>query len=195
MSCVQLQSRETSVIGALGCIFVQNITKEGFQYKPLLFFLFWDLDFIHFLGIFGGIHEYFCMKTWKPWVVFMKSENQKILKPIWCLDWALRPQLRPPPRASRGAEAGAEAWGPSLGTKWVSIFFDFRFSWNHPRFQVFMQKYSWNHQKLPKNEWNQVTKKKERLLFKTPLVVIFSQKTAIFGPWNQVTKKKYNQND
>ena len=52
VSCVQLQSRETSVIGALGCIFVQNITKEGFQYKPLLFFLFWDLDFIHFLEIF-----------------------------------------------------------------------------------------------------------------------------------------------
>ena len=77
------------------------------------------------------------------------------------------PNLAPRVEAEAEAVSGAEARGPSLGTKWVSIFFDFRISWNHPRFQVFMQKYSWNHQKFPRNEWNQVTKKKERFLFKT----------------------------
>ena len=73
----RFESRETSVIGALGCIFVQNITKEGFQYKPLLFFLFCDLDFINFLVIFGGIHEYFARKLenlgWYSW----NAKNQK----------------------------------------------------------------------------------------------------------------------
>ena len=41
------------------CIFVQNITKAGFQYKPLLFFLFFVLDFTDLFEIFGGIHAYF----------------------------------------------------------------------------------------------------------------------------------------
>ena len=47
-------SNNWSVIGAVDCIFVQNITKEGFQYKLLLFFWFCDLDLINFFVILGA---------------------------------------------------------------------------------------------------------------------------------------------
>ena len=49
----------------VSCIFVQNITKAGFQYKPRIFFLFCDLDFIDYLVTFGGIHEYFWQENLK----------------------------------------------------------------------------------------------------------------------------------
>ena len=86
-------------MGGNGCIFVQNITKEGFQRKPLLFFLFFVLyfiDFLKFLMVFtiflqenlktlGGIHE---------------------MRKIKNIETHLVPRLGP--RA--GAEAGAERW-------------------------------------------------------------------------------------
>ena len=49
----------------LSCIFVQNITKSGFQCKPRIFYLFCDLDFIDYLVTFGGIHEYFWQQNFK----------------------------------------------------------------------------------------------------------------------------------
>ena len=47
---------------------------------------------------------------------------------------------------------GAETWGFNL--------FDFRVTWNHPRFQVFMSKYWWNHKKFPNNSMKPGHKKK-----------------------------------
>ena len=60
------------------CILGQNITKAGFQCKPCMFFLSFDLDFIDFFDRFRGIHGYFGSKNWKPWVVFMKPDKKQI---------------------------------------------------------------------------------------------------------------------
>ena len=49
-------------------------------------------------------------------------------------------------------KAGAETSGFNL--------FDFRITWNHPRFQVFMSKYSWNYNKIPNNSMKPGHKKK-----------------------------------
>ena len=45
--------------------FVQNVTKARFQYKPRIFFLFCDLDFMYYLVTFGGIHENFWQENLK----------------------------------------------------------------------------------------------------------------------------------
>ena len=146
----RFESRETSVIGAVGCIFVQNITKEGFQYKPLLFFLFCVLEFINFLVIFGGIHEYFARKLenlgWFSW----NAKNQKIFKPIWCLDWALWRQLRlalcSSPRFDPRAQSRHHM---GFNFFWFSHFI------KPPKVPSFHAKIFVIPPKIPKNEWNQ----------------------------------------
>ena len=136
-------SNNWSVIGAVDYTFVQNIIKEGFQYKQLLFFFHFVTWISWIFGHFSWYSRIFCTKTWKPWVVFMKCEKSKNIETHLVPIWSLGPQFR-----------------PSLGTKWVSIFFYFCILWNHQRCHVFSQKYSWNYQILKKNEWNQVTQRK-----------------------------------
>ena len=36
---------------------MHKLYKARFQYKPRIFFLFCDLDFMYYLGTLGGIHE------------------------------------------------------------------------------------------------------------------------------------------
>ena len=72
---VRLKNSVDNVFLAYSCIFVQNITKAGFQYKPRIFFYFCDLDFIDFFEIFGGIHEYLAINL-EAKVVFMKCEKK-----------------------------------------------------------------------------------------------------------------------
>ena len=128
------------------CIFVQNITKAGFQYKPLLFFLFFGLDFINYFWNFWWYSRIFCIKTWKPWVVFMKCGKSKILKPI------LVPRL--------GPRTSAPVLGPSLGTKWVSIFLIFALHETTQGFKFSCKNIRETTKNFQKNLWNQDTKKK-----------------------------------
>ena len=93
------------------CIFAQNITNVGFQWKPCLFFLFCDLDFINFFNLLGGIHDYFGKKILKTKVVFMKCEKKNNLNhlvtrlgirasvPALAPRFVLRSGLRSGPRA------------------------------------------------------------------------------------------------
>ena len=100
------------------CILSLNITKAGFQWKPRIFFLFCDLDFIDFFDGFSGIQGYFDRINWKPWVVFMKPDKKK-LKPLrrHAGPSGLRSGLRSGPRAQPVSRE-------------VSTYFFYWVSWN-----------------------------------------------------------------
>ena len=57
----KIKSEKPVLLGGNGCIFVQNITKEGFQRKPLLFFYFLSCISLIF-EIFDGIQDFFARK-------------------------------------------------------------------------------------------------------------------------------------
>ena len=105
--------------------FWQKISNTSFHYKPRIFFLwpgFHSLVWKFFI-IFTSILTW---KTWKPMVVFMKLENQKI--ETWGILRADRPG--PPPRNL---------------TQSFNLFFCL-VSWNHPSARcVAAKSVSWNH--------------------------------------------------
>ena len=76
--CPKYNQSRTSTSG-LFClfirIFVQNITKAGFQYKQRIFFYFCGLDFDDFLLIFGDIHSYLGINL-QPKVEYMKCKKK-----------------------------------------------------------------------------------------------------------------------
>ena len=126
------------------CIFGINITNVGFQWKPCLFFLFCDLDFMNFFNLHGGIHEYFGKKILKPkW--YSWSAKKKIETTCWP-SWALGPPLRPS--------------GPAGSASGFNLFL-FRTSWNHFGFKISCQNTRETTKKVKKNSWNQITKKKK----------------------------------
>ena len=93
----------------------------------------------------GGIHE---MRKQKIETYLVPSLGPRTSAPAYAPRFVHRSGLRSGPRAQPRHQLGFNV-------------FDFRISWNHPRFQVSTQKYSWNHQKLPKKSWNQSKKKSD----------------------------------
>ena len=101
----------------------------------------------------GGIHEVRKIKKLKP--ILVPRLGPRTSAPASAPRFALRSGLRSGPRAQPRHQMGFNI-------------FDFRTSWNHPRFQVFMQKYAWNHQKIPKKIWNRTKKKKKSGFYLKP---------------------------
>ena len=110
---------------------VLNITKARFQYKPRIFFLFCDLDFMYYLVTLCGIHEKFLgtkfeNHRWYSWNS-VKKKLKLFGRPAGLegRSGALRAPLRPSSPAGR--------------PKSFNLFF-YRVSWNHLWFQIFLPK-------------------------------------------------------
>ena len=73
-----------------------------------------------------------------------------------------------------GPRASAPALGPSRPPEKFQFIFLPSFM-KPPMVSNFVaKKYSWNHQKWPNNQWNQVTKKNARFPFKTLIILVLS---------------------
>ena len=100
-----------------------------------LYFFYFDLDFMHYINLLGGIHEYF---------------GKKIFKPRW-YSWSAKKKSWNHLGIRLGPRASAPALGPSLGARWVSIYFIFELHEYHQSFKFSCQKireYPQNFQKI-----------------------------------------------
>ena len=77
---------------------MHKLYKARFQYKPRIFFLFCDLDFMYYLVTFGGIHENFWQENLKT-IGGIHETRQKKIETFRAAGWALGPPLRPQLRA------------------------------------------------------------------------------------------------
>ena len=138
------------------CIFGKTSAVRQFHFNSRFFFFIllpgFHLIVWKLVMVFRTISTW---KTWKFWVVFPKQENKtwqiRLLDHRWC-SWnaflaaaalRLRPRGASRPAANAAARRRTEkcfmntTYGPGAET---FNLFDFRVSWNHQWFQVFMPK-------------------------------------------------------